>query len=388
MHKKNESPDEEPYTGWKYFGRTGYDTEKISEFKTMQKKVIPPIEMVAVDGNRVFVKIKGTNLLYFAELMKGNYAVKWADKARTNYKLSPMKSDFYLTECPLNDLTDQKEYTRFITQDYRKRIARETGMFYLGYLLPNKSEGDALNTGVLKYCWPVIVEPFTWYKVKAHFPRAYENKGYEVIDIGVFNLQKLTACQAYVKDKIAKTYLHQLWAKIGSEYHRDYMQPIGLAFSNIPGFINIDTAGNEIMSGGDLRDYGNFVDGLVNYYVLTRQNDKYKLWFIDEQFYFCSNWYKSYNLEEADDYHNWQKRNNEIIKNIAKSFAGDLVNRILRREIDNYTNNGFRIEWREISPNPDPWIWSALESAESPSSSRSTGGPLESRPTPLPRERR
>jgi hypothetical protein len=351
----------EAYQDWKYFGHLGYNTEKISEFKSRQKITIPPIEMVAADGNRVFVKTKGENTFYFAELMKGNYQVN--NEKEAIYKSRKTKSDYYLTASPLNDLDKTRDYTRFITKDYGKRLAKETGLKYLKFLLPHKADQGAITNGLLKYCWPVIVEPFTWYKAKANFPQAYEDEGFEVIDIGVFNIQKLTACQEYLKDKEQKIPLHILWAKIGSEYHRDYMKPIESTFSKI---VYLDTAGNKIMSGGDLRDYGNFIDGLANYYVLTRQNNQYRIWYIDEQFYFCSNWYRSHTEK---DYKHWQARTREVVLSVAATFLKKALgdSSMSRRERENALNQGYRIEWRDIRPQSNPWLWSALETAENPS---------------------
>jgi hypothetical protein len=384
---------------WKYFGDKGYSLDTV-DFDN-DYKPIGRVDMIAASGNRVFVKTRGSNLFYFAEIVNGNIAFK-PDKSETQPGYP-----FFITSAPDDYSTDTNcdSYAdAHILANSGKNIDP-----WLAFLLPlSKAKAESIISQILSgalrsaasqavssslsidinlpvicrettlplipYSWPVVMEAKKWYRLKASIPN--------VIDIGASDVNKVEAARyANANGGSIEKYVK----KLGGEYWREYQQPL----INLKD-VFFDIANNPCTVGFDNRNYGSLVDGIANYYVLTSESNRLSVLYIDEQALFSSSWYKfAENLEFSLDqqgeplafYHpvNWTKtnymyRNATVILWLFMTYINvNVLNTPAYVNAWNYANDqmfaeeSYKPEFAEAGKIPEnPWLWSAQENVHQP----------------------
>jgi hypothetical protein len=397
--------------GWKYFGDMGFNLDKIDDFDASSDGYnLGSFDMIAADGNRIIAKKKGSNDLYFAALVKGGWDLN-KDKFLDLLYLENLANDsFFLTSVPQGYKDVSADYFNMLAKNFldkTKLISMMSLLFPVSYLQlksfidssmdswPSTAGIDKLKivlrnsfaldddekiTPIIPNALPVAVQPFKWYKIKAGF----SDSNLTIIDAGVFEIHKISAARE-------QPFLFNYLKKFGSEYHRCYNQK----------FLFVDPSNNNHLVTEEERAYGTFVDGTVNYYVLTRNKKGfYQVWNIDEQNYFCSKWYKTYQIfdispDPAALKDNWLKkewkyRSEKTLEYTIGAFALcnkinvigllnihglDLFEQDYKNSLSSSLNDGnYSIKWREVGegrgPNAEPWLWSAVESAENPTEER------------------
>jgi len=137
---------------WFYFGVFGwnYDKERVGEAIN-----IPAVSMIAADGNRVLVKDKKTNKMYFAVMVldekpHGGFYIREDPAKNLAYLIPPPKSE----------------------QEHSDAVSKYK-IFGLSLYIPRT--------------WMVAVDkPCTWYKIDKVFYKENET----VVDIGVVNIHR------------------------------------------------------------------------------------------------------------------------------------------------------------------------------------------------------
>jgi hypothetical protein len=379
---------------WKYFGNTGYDLDYLEDDQSMRRSEIGPASMIAADGNRVVIKMRDNNKMYFASLVDGDWDISKKSKSKEEnekaltYISSEARRSSFVTLAPGNYSTDTPydEYMKKYMVDKEGKISD------MAFLLPltRKTAADIFGEGALEellekhlfelpitkppipYCWPVVMEAGKWYRIKA------ENLAAEkIVDIGVFCINKVSGALAEVNDQLEpETY--EFYKPVGSEYRRPYNQRLLFGL--------VDPAGNAYLTGV-LRDYCAYVDGTTNYYVLTmdEKNNQYQPWNIDEQTFFCGDWYKFAEAVEEkmsetslfikhnpNNWTNWDYRGILIIERIAESFVEANRNNPAWLEAWNWAKwqvemtKDYLPEFGKVGFGADPWIWSTYASVATP----------------------
>lgn len=212
---------------WNYFNTNGFDYKKKRNGDSI---VIGDVDMVSADGNRILVKRKNSNELYFA--------------------LLSLKQDsgqiYYLINDPQPKLGLKKSDVKALVSKYNlfKSYSKKMGLNLFTFLLKIQYKK--------KPFWLVEVKKAqTWYSIEYNF-----NKKNEVI----YGLAE-TNVTRYENDSLyPNTYGY--CQEIGGDYH----WPLFNKWYNK--WLRKDVKGN--------RHYTTFIDGIASYYLLTKDTSDYK----------------------------------------------------------------------------------------------------------------